>query len=134
MGKTLLMRGILLLIAASSISLLSGCAMTAEERQRQADSASRRDALLRESVARVRVEDGVDEDEARQIATLYWQKYSTTQGALARISDLGARWEVIFVESNSATPVRPILVDKTTGGVTWSVGPTTRTVRELLAR
>ncbi len=134
MGKTLRIRDVLLLSLAIGSLALSGCSMTKEELQRQTESASRRDALLRESVARVRIEDGVDETEAQQIARLYWQKFSPTQGALGRISDQGTRWEVTFFEINTSLPARPILIDKSTGGVTWSIGPAIRSIQELLAR
>ena len=108
--------------------------MTEEQIQLQAKAASRRDVLLRESVARIRIEDGIDEGEAQQIARLYFQQNSPTQGAVSLITSKGNYWEISIVESNTASAVQPILVDKTTGGVIWALGPATRTVQELLAR
>lgn len=125
------MRAVSLLLAAS---VLSACALTVEDRQQQARAAERRDASLRDFVAKIRVDDGIDEDKAQQIAKLYFQRFSTSPGTVSRIVDEGSHWEVSIVELNTGSATQPIRVDKASGGVTWALGPTTRTIQDLLAK
>lgn len=98
--------------------VLIGCSTlpTADEHRR--DLQPRLRALV--------IEDGINEQEANVIAENYFLRFSPIIcGSVARVTDDGTSWVARTCFGLAAMPTRePIRVDKSTGRVTWSDGPT----------
>src|SRR5688572_6149791 len=96
---------------------LCGCTTypTADEQRRQLQ------AQLREVV----VDDGISAPEADVIAQSYFKRFGPRCGAASRVADGGASWVSNAAVGIAGIPTRePIRIDKQTGCVTWSDGPT----------
>jgi hypothetical protein len=97
--------------------VLYGCATypTADDQRRQLE------AQLREVV----LDDGISETEAGVIAQSYFMRFGPACGVATGITDDGASWVSSTTVGVGGIPTRePIRIDKDTGRVTWSNGPT----------
>ena len=95
-----------------------------------------RDDLQRElhaQLSTVVVEDGIDLREANIIAQSYFLRYGPGCGAAEDVTDGGESWISITPVGYAAIPTRePIRIDKRTGRVTWSNGPTIENPKTIL--
>ena len=75
------------------------------------------------------IEDGISQEEADIIAENYFYRFTPTIcGSVARATDGGTNWIAKTYFGIAAMPTRePIRIDKRTGRVTWSDGPTLET-------
>ena len=104
-----------LLIALSCI--LCGCAsyQTRDDHRRE----------LQAQLQTVVVEDGINLQEANIIAQSYFLRFGPGCGVATTVSDDGAYWVAKTYIGIAAVPTRePIRINKRTGQVTWSDGPT----------
>jgi len=81
---------------------------------------------LQSRLRTVVIEDGIDEPEANIIAENYFWRFSPTAcGSVMRVTDDGSSWVAKTYFGYAPIPTRePIRIDKLTGRVTWSDGPT----------
>ena len=99
------------------LCILCGCAvhLTVDDQRRQLE------AQLRDIV----VDDGISEAEANVIAQNYFLRFGPGCGAASHVADGGAFWIANAAVGVAGVPTRePIRIDKHTGRVTWSDGPT----------
>ena len=88
--------------------------------------------LVRETLARIRPGD-IGHDEALAIAKHYLARFGRQQATVARLTDQGGHWEADVLNRYQGFSTLPLIIDKSTGGVRWAQGPTTRSIEELLA-
>jgi hypothetical protein len=98
--------------------VLGGCSIlrTADEERQN----------LQSRLRTVVIEDGISETEANIIAENYFWRFSPIGcGYVARVTDGGSFWVAKTYFCIAPMPTRdPIRIDKRTGRVTWSDGPT----------
>ena len=94
-----------------------------------------RDDEMKELQIRLRtvvVEDGINEQEADIIAQSYFIRFGFGCGAAAKVTDGGEYWVSRTYVGYAAVPYEPIRIDKRTGCVTWSNGPTIENPKTIL--
>ena len=102
---------ILLLVS----SVLIGCASLRDER-----------AQLQDKLRTVNADDGITQSEAEIIAENYFSRFAPIAcGSVTRPVDGGTNWIAkTYLGFASIETREPIRIDKQTGRVTWSDGPT----------
>ena len=71
----------------------------------------------------VTLEDGIDQKEASLLAGAYFTAYISGCGGTDEPIDIGHAWEIKTVIGVAAKPYAPIFIDKKTGKITCSKGP-----------
>ena len=94
------------------------------------------DDLRREfqvKLSTVVVEDGIDLRKANIIAQSYFLRFGPGCGVAEDVTDGGEFWLSVTPVGYAAIPTRePIRIDKHTGRVTWSNGPTIENPKTIL--
>ncbi|MHC4552592.1 MAG: hypothetical protein ACYSUT_07490 [Planctomycetota bacterium] len=79
---------------------------------------------MAEAYSAIALEDGINKDEAEVLAETYFTWYISGCGATSEAIDNGDQWEVKTFFGVAAKPYSPIYIDKQTGKITCSKGPT----------
>ena len=66
--------------------------------------------------------DGISLEEAQRLATAYFSRYVGC-GSLSGVSDAGAMWKVDGRFGYAGTPIRDFVIDKRSGAIRSSIGP-----------
>jgi hypothetical protein len=106
---------ITLLLLSTLGCLWCGCATPTYGDQR---------SKLRLQMREVVVEDGINAQEADIIAQSYFVRFGWGCGAAATVVESDTAWVAKTYFGFAADPREPIRIDKRTGRVTWSQGPT----------
>jgi hypothetical protein len=87
---------------------------------------------LKNRLATVNMDDGISKDEADIIAENYWALCGIGCGAMMPPEDWGQYWISKTVLGYAARPTRePIRIDKKSGQITWSDGPTIKNPKTM---
>lgn len=80
------------------------------------------------------LEDGIDNEEATTLAGVYFTWHISGCGAIRQVIDDGSQWKFETVVGFAAKPYKPIFVDKKTGMITCSKGPTVKPPKQFNER
>ena len=88
---------------------------------------------LEPQLQNVTVDDGINSKEANIIAQSYFLRFGPTCGMAMQTTDDGKSWIAKTYIGYAGTETRePIRIDKQTGQVTWSNGPTIKNPKTIL--
>lgn len=113
---------IALLLLSTLGCLLCGCATPT-----YGDACWKLQAQMREVV----VEDGINAQEADIIAQSYFSRFGWGCGAVGEVVESDTSWVAKTFFGFGAEPREPIRIDKRTGRVTWSHGPTIKNPKSI---
>ena len=86
---------------------------------------------LRRQMREVVVEDGINAQEADIIAQSYFVRFGWGCGAAAPVAESDTAWVAKTYFGYGADPREPIRIDKLSGRVTWSHGPTIKKPKSI---
>ncbi len=89
-------------------------------------------SILELAYAKVRLDDGINQDEAKILADAYFSALISGCGATGRVFDQGDRWEIETKFGIAATPCDPIHVHKETGTITCNRAKTVKAPGRIL--
>lgn len=112
----------LIIVILITMTIFYGCAIGQQNTINEPLNSSE---AMKEAYSKIKLDDGIDKEEAFTLASAYFDAYISGCGAASRDPiDRGAKWEVKTVFGYAAQPYEPIFIDKKTGTITCAKGPT----------
>jgi hypothetical protein len=79
---------------------------------------------IRKQLESVSLKESVNEEEANKLANVYWRLFCSNCGIVEPVRDAGEDWKAAVASGFIPTPKGDISIQKNSGKITFSRGPT----------
>lgn len=103
-----------------------GCATNRDQSKVQSFRPGYPDQLrwIHQKLESASLADGISEDEANQLAVCYWSRFGASCGIVDPAQETLDYWKAPAFVGNFPVPAGDILIQKSTGYISWKSGPT----------